>query len=60
MALVSFDVYWHIIYANETKEGGYIRYALDPSLALYCPPLRPMRTSLMTGLIIATTESMNK
>ena len=24
MAPVSFDVYWHIIYANETKEGGYV------------------------------------
>ncbi|EFI27118.1 metalloprotease [Coprinopsis cinerea okayama7 len=21
---VSFDVYWHVIYANETKEGGYV------------------------------------
>jgi len=21
---VSFDVYWHIVYANETKEGGYV------------------------------------
>lgn len=21
---VSFDVYWHVIYANETREGGYV------------------------------------
>lgn len=24
MEPVSFDVYWHIVYANETKEGGYV------------------------------------
>lgn len=23
---VSFDVYWHVLYANETYEGGYVPY----------------------------------
>ncbi|KAH6885110.1 hypothetical protein BKA70DRAFT_1166012, partial [Coprinopsis sp. MPI-PUGE-AT-0042] len=24
MKTVSFDVYWHVVYANETKQGGYV------------------------------------
>jgi hypothetical protein len=26
MKPVSFDVYWHVVYANETKQGGYVSY----------------------------------
>jgi hypothetical protein len=26
MRPVSFDVYWHVVYANETKQGGYVSY----------------------------------